>query len=425
MKMQVRAILILIATLATMGLAGCGHYNCQSGATFGSSTCSSSGSGLGGGGGNGNAADAFVFVTNGSAVPGSVVGYTLDTATAPPTMVTTPSFTAPATPPSDAGLGMAVAQKQFLFTAFGSTDQIFGWSISTAGILTPVPGSPYSAPLATFASTTFDVHRVITDPAGTLLFVADEFQNQIFVYQIGSGGVLTAVIGSPFRVPFSPGYMTTDGAGKYLYFTDSFSDHTGSQVAAYSIGPTGNSAGVLTAVSGSPFPFLMWEVQGEPTGQFLIGTKGLSVPVNGADDKNLYVFKITQSGTSAGAITLVAPFPTTNSPFTIAVQTNTTGNLVDSFGLDDTGSVFNPVEGFVLNSSGTLAVENGSPFSVAAVGDRGQFDQSGNLLFVYGGVVVNNTVAFTVTSFDVTNSSLSTPTSIGTFGGFWVATDAP
>src|ERR1700688_1902081 len=52
MKMQVRAVLMLIVTLATMGLAGCGHYNCATSANFGSNNaCTPTNSG---GGGNGS-----------------------------------------------------------------------------------------------------------------------------------------------------------------------------------------------------------------------------------------------------------------------------------------------------------------------------------------------------------------------------------
>jgi 6-phosphogluconolactonase (cycloisomerase 2 family) len=417
MTMRFRTGLMLIVAVATMVLASCGHYVC--GANFGNSTCAAGPVTLSGG--TGSTAAAFVFVANGTGA-GTVVGYTLDTNATPPTLTATADYTAPSTPNEDAGLGMAVAQKQFLYTAFGSTGQIYGWSISTTGTLTAVPGSPYTAAFANVGSSVFDTHRVATNPAGTLLFVADEFLDEIFVYQIGSGGVLAAVTGSPFSVPFSPGNMTTDGLGNYLYITETFSNHTGSEVGAYSIG-TGGNLGVLTQVAGSPFAFPMWQVAGEPTGQFLVGTKGLSQSVNGADDDTLYVFSITQSGASAGAITQVSTMTTTNSPFSIAVQSNSGGNLVYTFGLDDLGDAFNPVEGYALNSGGTLTIDNGSPFEIADVGTEGQFDQSGGLLFVYGGVFEVNTVVYSVTALEVSGSNLTVPTPSGTYGGFWVTTD--
>jgi 6-phosphogluconolactonase len=423
MKKRVQVILMLIVALAVMGLASCGHYVC--GANFGSSTCTPGTVGISQNGGSANA--AFVFVADGSAAPGSIQGYTLNTSVTTPTLQATANFTPPATPPNDSGIGMAVAQKQFLYVAFGSTNQLYGWTISSVGILTSVQGSPFSLPLtfATGATSTFDTARVITNPAGTFLFIGDEFGSQIFVYQIGSGGVLTAV-GAPVLVPFLPGNMTTDGLGKYLYITDtSAGNHTGSEIAAYSIN---SSTGALTAVPGSPFfatNFDMWQVEGEPTGKFLIGTKGLSKAVNNtlSDDLNLYVFTIG----SSGALTGPAVSPTTYAPFNIATESNTGGNLVDSFGLDDLATSFNPVESFALSSSGTLGAVNGSPFLTAAVGTEGKFDQSGGLLFVYGGIFnpTDNTVIYTVTSFDVSAGNLTTPTPTGTFGGYWVATDAP
>jgi hypothetical protein len=423
MTMRVRAALILVTALAMMGLASCGHYVC--GANFGNSTCASGTVSLSGGNG-GSTAAAFVFVSDGTRSPGQIVGYTLNTNATPPALTATPNYTAPSTPNLDSGVGMAVAQKQFLYAAFGSTRTIYGWTISAAGILTPVSNSPFNLPLTfqTGATGEFDTARVITDPAGTFLFVGDEFGGQIFVYSIGSGGVLTAV-GSPVAVGFSPGNMATDGLGKYLYVTNtSAGNHTGSEIAAYSIGATGT----LTAVAGSPFAFLMWQVQGEPTGKYLIGTTGNSAaPLfnqgdSGVDDDHLYVFAINSSGALA---TPPVVFPTTNSPFSIAVESDTGGDLIESFGWDALGTGFNPVESYVLSSSGSLSVANGSPFLNANVGSEGKFDQSGGLLFIYGGIFNQSTVVYSVTGFEVSGSNLTTPTGIGTYGGYWVLTDAP
>lgn len=413
MTMQVRIGLILTLALAMMGLA-CGHYTC--GVTFGNSTCAAGPPSLGGGGGSGSATAAFVFVENGSGA-GSVVGLTLNTALTTPTLAATPNYTAPVTPSADAGLGMAVAQKQFLYSAFGSTNQVLGWTISSTGILTAM--TPVSATLGSAGTSTFDTPRVITNPAGTLLFIADQFGSQIFVFQIGTGGALTAVTGSPFSVaPLLPGNMTTDGLGTYLYITETFSDHTGDAVAAYTIG-TGASLGTLTPVAGSPFTgtsFDMWQVKGEPTGKFLIGTKGMSVPVNGSDDPNLYVFTIGSNGVLSAPVA----FSTTNSPFSIAVQTNASGNLVYGFGKNDAGTAFNPAEGFTLSSAGALTAVTASN---TGAGDSGQFDQNGSLLFTFGGLVDNNTIVYSLTAFDVSGGALTTPTPTNTFGGFFVATD--
>jgi hypothetical protein len=433
MTMRVRAVLMLAAGLAVMGLASCGHYTC--GATFGSSSCTPSSGGLGtSGGGGGSATAAFVFVADaaGTGTTGTIDGYTLNTTAA--TFGPTPSYTAPATPLNDNGVGLVVAQEKFLYTGFASTEQILGWSIGSDGSLTAA-GSPYAAPFMSSVPAGFGTQSIMVNPAGTLLFFST-FLNNVYVYQIGTGGVLTAATGSPFTVSFS-GNLATDGLGNYLYITDA-SGHAGTGIAAYVIGSgcatTGGTC-TLTAVPGSPFTganYSMWQVQGEPTGKYLIGTTGQSVAVNGADNDNLYVFGITTSGANAGAITQLGSVATgTNSPLSVAVQSNTNGNLVYSFGIEDSALGFNPVDGFSLNSTGALTQLSTSPFSNAAVGDQGALDQNGAFLFVYGAIFNESTQTFTyqMGAFDVgTGSNLGTltePTSTLTLtnGGYFAVTD--
>jgi 6-phosphogluconolactonase len=420
---------MLIVAAAMITLASCDHYNCASGPTLGSS-CTASGGGLstsGSGSGGGSATAAFVFVADsaGTGTAGTIDGYTLNTSAS--TFSATPSYIAPTTPLGDAGVGMVVAQKQFLYTGFGSTNTIYGWQIGADGSLTTLNASPYPAPFMSFVESGFGTTSVITNPAGTLLFFADLFQDKIYGYQIGTDGVLTAASGSPFSVPFA-GNMATDGLGKYLYVTDAFSNHTGSQVAAYSIGSTGS----LTLVPGSPFAFPMWQVQGEPTGNFLIGTTGQSAApgFSGTDDDHLYVFSITQSGATAGAIAPVSgsPFATTNAPLSIAVQSNTGGNLVYAFGIEDSDLAFNPIQGYTIGSTGALTAASGSPFTGVAEGSQGAFDQSGDFLFVYGGIFNSgtNTVTYQMGALDVASGGvLSQPTSTLTLttGGFFAVTD--
>jgi hypothetical protein len=431
MTMRVRGVLMLVAGLAMIGLASCGHYNCASGANFGSSSCTASGGGLSTSGTTGSATAAFVFVADaaGTGTTGTIDGYTLNTSAS--TFGPTPSYTAPTTPLNDGGVGLVVAQEKYLYTGFGSTGQIFGWSIGTDGTLTAA-GSPYTAPFMSTVPAGFGTQSILVNPAGTLLFFST-LHDKVYVYQIGSAGVLTEATGSPFSVSFG-GNLATDGLGNYLYITDA-SGHTGTGIAAYVIGSTCATAGstcTLTAVPGSPFVganYAMWQVQGEPTGNYLIGTTGQSVAVNGVDNDNLYVFGITTSGANAGAITQLGSVSTgSNSPLGIAVQSNTNGNLVYSLGIEDSALGFNPVDGFSLNSSGTLTALSTSPFSNAAVGDEGQFDQSGAFLFVYGAIFNEGTQTFTyqMGAFDVgSDGTLTEPTSTLTLtnGGYFAVTD--
>ena len=328
---------------------------------------------------------------------------------------------------------MVVAQKQYLYAGFGSTGQLFGWTIGSSGDLTTISGSPFTASFLGGYIGGVGQANMITDPAGTLLFISDAVGGTIYVFQIGAGGVLSPVTGSPFAVPvttpsFTPMNLATDGLGKYLYVIDgTFLSHTGTQIAAYSIG-TGASLGVLTTVPGSPFAYPMWQVKGEPSGNFLVGTSGNAKFISGTDDNNLYVFSITQSGATAGAITQVAKQSTTYSPYSIAVQSNTGGNLVYSFSFNDTDTAFNNIEGFAVTSAGTLATLTGSPFSGVGDGSWGQFDQSGAYMFVYASYLnaSTNTVTTALTPLVIGTTGGLTQ-SIATFPlitpGFWVVTD--
>src|SRR5580698_657301 len=397
-----------------MFLAACGgSYNCA--VTFGSSSCTPSGSGFGGGGtggtggggGGGGGATAFAYAVDqiGGTTTGTMDGFELNVGAG--TFAPISGFNAPLIPPADPSIGVVVAQQQFLYAAFASTNQIYGWSVDkTSGALTAVVGSPFSAAyLGLVGVTGFNQLSMITNPAGTLLFVADAGNNEIWVYEIGlaSGstpGVLTLAPNSPFSTgTFQPWNMTTDGLGKYLYVTSLTADHQGTSVAGYSIG-TGSSEGTLAPVPGSPFfstpsvAYNMWEVQGEPSGNFLIGISGESVAAGAAaDDNHLYVFKIQPSGSAPGAITPVAnsPFATTYTPFNIAVQpVEANGEFVYSFSVNDSGAAYNPVEGYLLNTTNgaltTIAGPPGSPFSGVTSSLFGQFAQSGDYLFFYGDV---------------------------------------
>jgi 6-phosphogluconolactonase len=422
-------MMVLATTLAAMFWTGCGRYACHDG--FGLTTCNSGSSGGGsfggaggGGGGNSNLPTAFVYAADEG---GTIDGYQLNPTA--DTFLPITGFTAPAVPdPNGGGVGMVVAQSKYLYAGFAETDQLFGWSISSSGALTTISGSPYSADFLSHYVNGVGRENMITNPAGTLLFVSDAIYGVVYVYQIGTGGALTAATGSPFSCPsgFVPMNLATDGLGKYLYVVSgNYTTHQGSEIAAFSIG----TGGVLTAVTGSPFVYPMWQVQGEPTGQFLIGTTG-SWAYNGvADDLHLYVFSIEQSGTSAGAITPVtgSPFTTVYSPYNIAVQPDTGGALVYSVGINDTDTAYNPIEGYSISSSGTLTAVTGSPFSNVGLGSWAQFDQSGDYLLV-NETVASSTVISEISPLEVGNGgALTQPISTEPLvtPGFWTVTDAP
>jgi hypothetical protein len=144
----------------------------------------------------------------------------------------------------------------------------------------------------------------------------------------------------------------------------------------------------------------------------------------------LYVFNITPSGTSAGALTQIATEATVYSPFTIAVQPNTGGNLVYSFSFNDTDTAFNAIEGYQVNeTTGLLTPDTGSPFSGVAYGSWGQFDQSGTLLFVYSSYLNETTDSFLTQLAPIevgVGGALTQPVATLPLvtAGFWAVTDS-
>jgi hypothetical protein len=181
----------------------------------------------------------------------------------------------------------------------------------------------------------------------------------------------------------------------------------------------------------------MWQLQGDASGNFLVGTSGNSAApgFSGVDDKNLYVFSIQQTATTtpAGTLTQVtgSPFATTNSPLNIAVQPPSSGGeFVYSFGIDDTGSAYNPIEGYLLATAGSqpgaLTAIASFPTTGIGTGHWGQFDQSGANLFVYSSISNGATVVTQLGALSIGADGIPTePTSPATLitPGYWVMTD--
>jgi hypothetical protein len=439
MMIRARVLLSLLAMLPAMFLVNCQGYKCGG---FGALPCSSTGTGTSGTGG-GSSAAVFAYAVDTSAV--TMDGYALNTKAG--TFSAIPNYTAPPIPDSEPGVGMVIAQGQFVYAAFEAAGgSIYGWSVdSTTGALTAL--APVDLTLLAPTGLAFNQYNLATNPAGTLLFVSDTELDEIFVFQISSPtsatpGALTLVPGSPVTTPigFEPGNLATDGLGNYLYVTESLGADThsgGTLLLAYTIG-TGANLGVLTPVTGSPFtlPVAMWQVQGDPSGNFLIGTSGNNQDFTGLDDLHLYVFSIQPlTGTAPGAIAQVpnSPFITKYSPFNIAVQpTSTGGEFVYSFSINDSDTAYYPIEGFQLNiTSGALTELTNSPFgsttTPTGLGHWGQFDQSGAFLFVYSSSLVSGVTAtqlgvWNVGSAGVLTLSTITPAALKT-PGYWAVTD--
>lgn len=392
MRVNVRAVVSLVVMIsAAMLVTGCGHYVCHT--TFGASTCTPAGTGIGGGTTGTGTPAAFDFFQD----TGSIDAASLDTSG---NFSLIPNFVSQNPTGSGGFGGLVIVQKQWLYAAYGS--QVEAYSIDgTTGALTPLTTSPFVYAGTEAASST-------TDPAGNFLFVTGANDDQVWVFAINqTTGALTTV--GSFSTGIFAAYPATDGLGKYLYVT---AGNLGGAVDVFSISP----AGSLTPLAGNPFSVAVAVLQGEPSGQFMLGVTGNGANNGVGSDNHIYVYSINQS---TGALTPVgSPFATTYIPSTLAVHPS--GKFVYTF--NQTVSGPSPMEGFNF-SAGVLTPLAGSisPFT-AITAPAGVFDQSGAFLFMHPGT------SLTAASVDTTTGALS---SIGTpitnagnpVAQSWAATD--
>ncbi len=399
MTMRVRGVLLLVAGLAVMGLASCGHYTCSAG--FGSSTCTSSGPPSLGGGGNGASGTVFAYLLSEVGASDGMAADTLSLSAN--TFAEATAFVAPPLPlgvPRDGGtVVVSLASQKYLYIPFND-GTVFGYAVDgTSGALTSVPFSPV---------TVLGGNSIAANPAGTLLFVSDFGTGDISVFNISqTDGSLSAVSGSPFPSGILAAQIATDGLGKYLYVTEGLG---GTQVAALAIA----SNGVLSAVPGSPFSFPMSKVLGESSGKYLVGITGV--------DSHLYLFGINAQ---TGALSEIGLPLTQSIPVDLAVSpvASPNGSFVYTF-----DGLSLPMEGYELNTStGALTVLTNSPFTGVNL-DTGQFDQTG--LYLFGVAEGQVAIDFGPYGADTSTGVISAP-KFGTLGfpggGFAISdlNDAP
>src|SRR5258708_334349 len=115
---------------------------------------------------------------------------------------------------------------------------VSAYSIGANGALTPVPGSPFEAGLAS--------HSVAVDPTGKFAYVVNAGSHNVSAFSIGTDGALTPLTRSPFAAGERPRSVAVDPSGKFAYVANGGSNN----VSGYRID---RSTGALDPVPGSPF----------------------------------------------------------------------------------------------------------------------------------------------------------------------------
>ncbi|HKW97730.1 MAG TPA: beta-propeller fold lactonase family protein [Bryobacteraceae bacterium] len=125
-------------------------------------------------------------------------------------------------------------------TVNGSTI-VDAFNIGSGGVLSRVQGSPFAPGVGTNSSV------VLLSPNDQFLFVSNQISKSVTVLSVNSAGTLTLVAGSPFSTTTSgsnPSGMATDQAGSFLFVASNTS-----LIDAFSIAANGS----LSPVPGSPF----------------------------------------------------------------------------------------------------------------------------------------------------------------------------
>lgn len=146
-------------------------------------------------------------------------------------VITTAPPTTPTPPPTPAGCP--------------TQGTISGFTISSSGVLTPVPGSPFPAGTTPTA--------VAVDLTSRFVYTTDSVQNQIIVYTILGGGTLTPLVNGPFSTGIFPTSLVIDPRDLYMYITN-FNDKT---ISAYTISQsTGQPSALATSAfdTGGSYP---------------------------------------------------------------------------------------------------------------------------------------------------------------------------
>jgi 6-phosphogluconolactonase (cycloisomerase 2 family) len=130
---------------------------------------------------------------------------------------------------------------QFLYAGIPATNSVAAWRIDGAtGILAMLPGFPVVLSPGNNAS----LSSVVADPSGKFLYVSDDF-GDVFGFTVNaSSGALTAMPGSPFFLFFITDQLFVDPSGRFLY------SPAGPFISGFSINAT---TGIPTPLSGSPF----------------------------------------------------------------------------------------------------------------------------------------------------------------------------
>jgi 6-phosphogluconolactonase (cycloisomerase 2 family) len=233
-----------------------------------------------------------------------------------------------------------------LFVTNDSTTVIRIYSISPAGTLSQIQGSPFETSINWLGL------KVTAD--GRFLLAGEATGNNVGVFRIARNGSLSAVAGSPFPGSGHSAGVTANCGGNLAFHIDTAHD-----VDVYSM----DSNGTLSPVPGSPFLTVNGFNAGlalSPNNQFLFVTD----PFGNNGSSNISAFAVGQDGTLSPVPG--SPFPAAFGPGGVAATTTSRdGKFLFSYMF-----VFSQVDVQMIGADGALT-DLGSFFTGLAASGSG------------------------------------------------------
>jgi 6-phosphogluconolactonase len=177
---------------------------------------------------------------------------------------------------------------------------VFGFSVGSGGVLTPLAGSPFAAGILPSA--------IASDASSKYVYVTDYTSSNVRGFSVASGQ-LVPLAGSPFPTGNAPSAIVVNPSFSFAYVTNS----TDSSISAYSM-----SNGVLTRIGSYPTGLQPVAIGIDPsTNHFLYTANFLGNDVSG--------FQLSQTAGTL-LVSQFSPFPSNSQPTAIAaIPHNGTG----------------------------------------------------------------------------------------------------
>jgi uncharacterized repeat protein (TIGR01451 family) len=271
-----------------------------------------------------------------------------------------------------------------------TSNSISAFSVDTGGLLTAVPGSPFSSGGIGANVSCSAVDRITVNGTKNLMFVANSGDQTISVLQIAPAtGALTAIAGSPF----ASGLTLDSCQGISLAATPNGSflmASSNGQINTFAVAAGGQLSLIATSAT-LPTPMAGMKISGN--GQFLAISQ----------QSNVSVFTINADG----SLTAVAgsPFSKTGTGLVGGLEFNCDGTLLYAGEGSGTTSL---TDAWTVAANGALSPIAGSPVSAAGADSNVVFLTPDNTLLFQSDQVSNDLNAFTV-------NADGTLTSIGVF----------